>query len=182
MHSLSCNLVCECKSSIWPFLLSAVFEPFKDNKVELLMPKLVFLALNLGGLALGIWKVRKFFLFPHCFPPSLVRKATLPSIKSLNYCFLMQTIFVFSAQHFGASSNTCIRLGFVSTPSSGWQFLSDEKSCVYVFWHHPWSKNLAFWLTISKLHILFFPRFSGSWTFRWRICFPLMNLRLLYFK
>ena len=43
--------------------LFAVFEPFKDNKVELLMPKLVFLALNLGGLALGIWKVIKFYGF-----------------------------------------------------------------------------------------------------------------------
>ncbi|KAL0709329.1 hypothetical protein Bca4012_016307 [Brassica carinata] len=40
------------------------FEPFKDNKVELLMPKLVFLALNLGGLALGIWKLNTLGLLP----------------------------------------------------------------------------------------------------------------------
>lgn len=36
----------------------AVFEPYKDNKVDLLGPKLLFIALNLGGLALGVWKVR----------------------------------------------------------------------------------------------------------------------------
>jgi len=38
-------------------LVFAVFEPYKDNKVELLGPKLLFIALNLGGLALGVWKV-----------------------------------------------------------------------------------------------------------------------------
>ncbi|AED91596.1 TMEM85/ER membrane protein complex subunit 4 [Arabidopsis suecica] len=41
-----------------------IFEPFKDNKVELLMPKLVFLALNLGGLALGVWKLNTLGLLP----------------------------------------------------------------------------------------------------------------------
>ncbi|KAH1203758.1 ER membrane protein complex subunit 4 [Glycine max] len=30
-----------------------MFEPYKDNKVELLGPKLLFIALNLGGLALA---------------------------------------------------------------------------------------------------------------------------------
>jgi len=39
------------------FWFFAVFEPYKDNKVELLGPKLLFIALNLGGLALGVWKV-----------------------------------------------------------------------------------------------------------------------------
>jgi hypothetical protein len=34
-----------------------VFEPYKDAKVELLGPKLLFIALNLGGMALGVWKV-----------------------------------------------------------------------------------------------------------------------------
>ncbi|VVB11061.1 unnamed protein product [Arabis nemorensis] len=43
---------------------SEFFEPFKDNKVELLVPKLVFLALNLGGLALGIWKLNTLGLLP----------------------------------------------------------------------------------------------------------------------
>ena len=52
-------------SLIWDsvyFVLFAVFEPYKDSKVDLLVPKLVFIALNLGGLALGIWKVRCIFL------------------------------------------------------------------------------------------------------------------------
>lgn len=39
------------------FLFPAVFEPYKDSKVDLLGPKLLFIALNLGGLALGVWKV-----------------------------------------------------------------------------------------------------------------------------
>ena len=39
----------------------SVFEPYKDGKVDLLGPKLLFIALNLGGLALGVWKVRFFF-------------------------------------------------------------------------------------------------------------------------
>lgn len=51
------------------FLLNfdfAVFEPYKDSRVDLLGPKLLFIALNLGGLALGVWKVRFFsFHFKH---------------------------------------------------------------------------------------------------------------------
>lgn len=38
-----------------------VFEPYKDNKVDLLLPKLVFIALNLVGLGMGVWKVGPFF-------------------------------------------------------------------------------------------------------------------------
>ncbi|KAL3587143.1 hypothetical protein D5086_014010 [Populus alba] len=41
-----------------------VFEPYKDSKVDLLVPKLVFIALNLGGLALGIWKLNALGLLP----------------------------------------------------------------------------------------------------------------------
>ncbi|KAJ4834337.1 hypothetical protein Tsubulata_037535 [Turnera subulata] len=41
-----------------------VFEPYKDNKVDLLGPKLLFIALNLGGLALGIWKLNTLGLLP----------------------------------------------------------------------------------------------------------------------
>ncbi|KAK4572584.1 hypothetical protein RGQ29_030844 [Quercus rubra] len=43
---------------------SAVFEPYKDSKVELLGPKLLFIALNLGGLALGVWKLNTLGLLP----------------------------------------------------------------------------------------------------------------------
>lgn len=38
-------------------LFLIVFEPYKDNKVDLMLPKLVFLALNMVGLGLGVWKV-----------------------------------------------------------------------------------------------------------------------------
>ncbi|XP_057539264.1 uncharacterized protein LOC130817526 isoform X2 [Amaranthus tricolor] len=41
-----------------------VFEPYKDNKVELLGPKLVFIALNLVGLGLGVWKLNTLGLLP----------------------------------------------------------------------------------------------------------------------
>ncbi|KAF2313040.1 hypothetical protein GH714_008861 [Hevea brasiliensis] len=41
-----------------------VFEPYKDSKVDLLGPKLLFIALNLGGLALGIWKLNTLGLLP----------------------------------------------------------------------------------------------------------------------
>uniref|UniRef100_A0A5B7B628 ER membrane protein complex subunit 4 n=1 Tax=Davidia involucrata TaxID=16924 RepID=A0A5B7B628_DAVIN len=41
-----------------------VFEPYRDGKVELLGPKLVFIALNLVGLALGVWKLNTLGLLP----------------------------------------------------------------------------------------------------------------------
>ncbi|XVF89441.1 hypothetical protein PTKIN_Ptkin19aG0130500 [Pterospermum kingtungense] len=41
-----------------------VFEPYKDNRVDLLGPKLLFIALNLGGLALGVWKLNTLGLLP----------------------------------------------------------------------------------------------------------------------
>ncbi|KAK4269695.1 hypothetical protein QN277_022818 [Acacia crassicarpa] len=40
------------------------FEPYKDKKVELLGPKLLYIALNLGGLALGVWKLNTLGLLP----------------------------------------------------------------------------------------------------------------------
>ncbi|ONK70739.1 uncharacterized protein A4U43_C04F1030 [Asparagus officinalis] len=41
-----------------------VFEPYKDSKVDTLAPKLVFIALNLAGLALGVWKLNTLGLLP----------------------------------------------------------------------------------------------------------------------
>ncbi|KAJ9184112.1 hypothetical protein P3X46_007884 [Hevea brasiliensis] len=41
-----------------------VFEPYKDGKIDLLGPKLLFIALNLGGLALGVWKLNTLGLLP----------------------------------------------------------------------------------------------------------------------
>lgn len=43
-------------NSNFPMFL-AVFEPYKDPRVDILAPKLLFIALNLAALALGVWKV-----------------------------------------------------------------------------------------------------------------------------
>ncbi|KAM7274848.1 hypothetical protein ACFE04_016714 [Oxalis oulophora] len=44
--------------------VAKVFDPYKDSKVDLLGPKLLFIALNLGGLALGVWKLNTLGLLP----------------------------------------------------------------------------------------------------------------------
>lgn len=41
-----------------------VFEPYKDSKVDTLAPKLLFIALNLAGLGLGVWKLNTLGLLP----------------------------------------------------------------------------------------------------------------------
>ncbi|KAJ4957020.1 hypothetical protein NE237_013803 [Protea cynaroides] len=41
-----------------------VFEPYKDSKVDTLTPKLLFIALNLASLALGVWKLNTLGLLP----------------------------------------------------------------------------------------------------------------------
>ncbi|XP_074280441.1 uncharacterized protein LOC141605525 [Silene latifolia] len=41
-----------------------VFEPYKDSKVDLLLPKVVYIALNLVGLGLGVWKLNTLGLLP----------------------------------------------------------------------------------------------------------------------
>ncbi|XP_058113996.1 uncharacterized protein LOC131256912 [Magnolia sinica] len=41
-----------------------VFEPYKDSRVDILPPKLLFIALNLAGLALGVWKLNTLGLLP----------------------------------------------------------------------------------------------------------------------
>ncbi|CAI9760854.1 unnamed protein product [Fraxinus pennsylvanica] len=48
-------------SNIFPFF---VFEPYKDNRMDLLAPKLVSVALNLVGLGLCIWKLNTLGLLP----------------------------------------------------------------------------------------------------------------------
>ncbi|GLJ27615.1 hypothetical protein SUGI_0541830 [Cryptomeria japonica] len=41
-----------------------VFEPFQDSRIDLLLPKLVYIALNLAGMLLGIWKLNTLGLLP----------------------------------------------------------------------------------------------------------------------
>ncbi|KAK8936734.1 hypothetical protein KSP39_PZI011917 [Platanthera zijinensis] len=41
-----------------------VFEPYKDKKVDTLAPMLLFIALNLAGLGLGVWKLNTLGLLP----------------------------------------------------------------------------------------------------------------------
>nr|DAD20179.1 TPA_asm: hypothetical protein HUJ06_021642 [Nelumbo nucifera] len=52
-------------SALWqPINALQVFEPYKDSKVDTLGPKLLFIALNLAGLALGVWKLNTLGLLP----------------------------------------------------------------------------------------------------------------------
>ncbi|KAG6520123.1 hypothetical protein ZIOFF_017155 [Zingiber officinale] len=44
--------------------LSSVFEPYKDPRVDTLAPKLLFIALNLAAMALGVWKLNSLGLLP----------------------------------------------------------------------------------------------------------------------
>ncbi|KAH1067249.1 hypothetical protein J1N35_032236 [Gossypium stocksii] len=70
-----------------------VFEPYKDNKVDLLGPKLLFIALNLGGLALGVWKLNTLGLLPthasdwvSSLPPAQVDPFFLCAKFMFSYC------------------------------------------------------------------------------------------------
>ncbi|THU61437.1 hypothetical protein C4D60_Mb07t23270 [Musa balbisiana] len=49
------------RASAW---VKPVFEPYKDSKVDILAPKLLFIALNLAALALGVWKLNTLGLLP----------------------------------------------------------------------------------------------------------------------
>lgn len=44
--------------------LDKVFEPFKDARVDMLLPKLTFIAVNVAGLGLGLWKLNSLGLLP----------------------------------------------------------------------------------------------------------------------
>ncbi|XP_044981437.1 ER membrane protein complex subunit 4 isoform X2 [Hordeum vulgare subsp. vulgare] len=56
-------------SALWqPFnalrSVGKVFEPFKDPRVDTLAPKLLFTALNLAAMGLGVWKLNTLGLLP----------------------------------------------------------------------------------------------------------------------
>uniref|UniRef100_A0A7N0R8I9 ER membrane protein complex subunit 4 n=1 Tax=Kalanchoe fedtschenkoi TaxID=63787 RepID=A0A7N0R8I9_KALFE len=56
-------------SALWQPLsalqgVGKVFEPYKDNKVDLLGPKLLFIALNLAAMGMGVWKLNTLGLLP----------------------------------------------------------------------------------------------------------------------
>ncbi|EMS65400.1 hypothetical protein TRIUR3_22541 [Triticum urartu] len=44
--------------------IGLVFEPFKDPRVDTLAPKLLFTALNLAAMGLGVWKLNTLGLLP----------------------------------------------------------------------------------------------------------------------
>ncbi|KAJ1410286.1 TMEM85/ER membrane protein complex subunit 4 [Sesbania bispinosa] len=60
MEGMFLSICCDSFS----FTMDDMFEPYKDSRVELLGPKLLFIALNLGGLALGVWKLNALGLLP----------------------------------------------------------------------------------------------------------------------
>ncbi|XP_020578681.1 ER membrane protein complex subunit 4 [Phalaenopsis equestris] len=56
-------------SALWQPLsalqgVGKVFEPYKDSRVDTIAPKLLFIALNLAGLGLGVWKLNTLGLLP----------------------------------------------------------------------------------------------------------------------
>ncbi|XP_062215541.1 ER membrane protein complex subunit 4-like [Phragmites australis] len=56
-------------SALWQPLsalrsVGKAFEPFKDPRVDTLAPKLLFIALNLAAMGLGVWKLNTLGLLP----------------------------------------------------------------------------------------------------------------------
>nr|CAB3495882.1 unnamed protein product [Digitaria exilis] len=56
-------------SALWQPLnalrsVGKVFEPFKDPRVDTIAPKLLFVALNLAAMGLGVWKLNTLGLLP----------------------------------------------------------------------------------------------------------------------
>ncbi|EFJ38529.1 hypothetical protein SELMODRAFT_402529 [Selaginella moellendorffii] len=44
--------------------IGKVFEPYKDARTDVLMPKLLFIAMNLVALGMGLWKLNSLGLLP----------------------------------------------------------------------------------------------------------------------
>lgn len=88
------------------FICLAVFEPYMDPKVDTLAPKLLFIALNLAAMALGVWKVK----FDHL--NYIVMKNVAMSLQNLIYDSL-------AAELIGSSPYTRFRLGIFTAYCSG---------------------------------------------------------------
>lgn len=73
-------------------LCFVVFEPYKDNKVDLLLPKLVFVALNLVGLGLGVWKVGSLISVEVILNLLLRIMKHYKSLPILIYCWQLNTL------------------------------------------------------------------------------------------
>lgn len=52
-----------CRTYSLAFPPLPVFEPYKDSRVDTVAPKLVFIALNLAAMGLGVWKVTSYLVF-----------------------------------------------------------------------------------------------------------------------
>ncbi|KAF8392985.1 hypothetical protein HHK36_021226 [Tetracentron sinense] len=70
-----------------------LFQPYKDTKVDTLVPKLLFIALNLAGLALGVWKLNTLGLLPthasdwvSSLSPAQILTIKMPFVFWLNRC------------------------------------------------------------------------------------------------
>mmetsp|Transcript_11484 Transcript_11484/g.18395 ORF Transcript_11484/g.18395 Transcript_11484/m.18395 type:complete len:115 (+) Transcript_11484:555-899(+) len=55
-----------------------VFERYEDRGVDLVMPKLIYIALNLGGFALVCWKLSYMGLLPSTWELSPVPRLRMP--------------------------------------------------------------------------------------------------------
>ncbi|KAJ7542370.1 hypothetical protein O6H91_10G103300 [Diphasiastrum complanatum] len=44
--------------------VSKVFEPYQDGRTDILLPKLAYIAMNVAGLLLGLWKLNTLGLLP----------------------------------------------------------------------------------------------------------------------
>ncbi|KMZ62731.1 hypothetical protein ZOSMA_44G01330 [Zostera marina] len=56
-------------SALWQPLsalqsVGKIFEPYKDSKVDTMAPKLLFIALNMAAMGLGVWKLNTLGLLP----------------------------------------------------------------------------------------------------------------------
>ncbi|KAF3628092.1 putative pre-mRNA-processing factor 6-like [Capsicum annuum] len=105
-----------------------VFEPYKDSKVDLLGPKLVFVALNLVGLGLGVWKLNTLGLLPthasdwvSSLPPAQAEQFYV-STQSLSVRLLLEMEFMWSIQRL----STLVEVSFELNKAEDLEFGQDR--------------------------------------------------------